>query len=101
MAFLAGLPSNPTDRLDTDDVPDGTPYLMSPTFEYDTALNAYFLSAAVVGAPDNTRVNQAGALKRFLDFLWSARSGRSWRDATEADHLAFHHWRRRDEDGPR
>ncbi|WP_394622407.1 hypothetical protein JNUCC0626_49615 (plasmid) [Lentzea sp. JNUCC 0626] len=101
MGFLVGLPSDPADWLDAEDVPDGTPYLLSPAFEYDTALNSYFLSPEVVGAPDNTRVNQAGALKRFLDFLWSARSGCSWRDASEADHLAFHHWRRRDEDGPR
>lgn len=101
MKFLAGLPSDLSTCLDAEDVPDGTPYLLSPSFEYDVALNSYFLSHEVVGAPENTRVNQAGALKRFLDFLWSARSGRSWRDATEADHLAFHQWRRRDEDGPR
>jgi hypothetical protein len=75
--------------------------LLSPRFEYDVALSSYFLSADVVGAPENTSLNQAGALKRFLDFLWVSRPGRSWRDTTEADHLAVHQWRRRDEAGPR
>jgi site-specific recombinase XerD len=36
-----------------------------------------------------------------LTFLGRARGGRSWREATEADHLAFHQWRRRDAAGPR
>jgi site-specific recombinase XerD len=33
--------------------------------------------------------------------LWSARGGRSWRDATEADHAAYLYWRRFDPSGPR
>ncbi len=36
----------------------------------------------------------------FLSFLHRARGGRSWRDATEADHVAYLVWRRRDEHGP-
>jgi hypothetical protein len=90
MRFLAGLPTDLSEWLDEADVPDRTPYLLSPRFEYDVALNSYFLSADVVGAPENTSVNQAGVLKRFVDFRWVSQPGRSWRDATKADHLAFH-----------
>jgi site-specific recombinase XerD len=98
--FLVGLPGDLSPWLDEEDVPDGAPYLLSPTFEYDITLNSYFLSTTV-GEPENTTANRVRALKRFLDFLWIARDRRSWRDATEADHLAFFHWRRRDESGPR
>ena len=37
----------------------------------------------------------------FLSFLTSARSGISWRDANEDDHVAYLVWRRRDASGPR
>jgi hypothetical protein len=39
-------------------------------------------------------------LAAFLNFLWLARGQRSWRDAGEADRLAYLHWRRRDCAGP-
>ncbi|MGW7071822.1 site-specific integrase [Streptomyces sp. NPDC054855] len=42
----------------------------------------------------------ARALARFFSFLHTARGGKSWRAATEGDHLAFHQWRRRDDAGP-
>ncbi|MEU9471298.1 site-specific integrase [Streptomyces avermitilis] len=42
----------------------------------------------------------ARALARFFTFLHTARGGKSWRTATEADLLTFHQWRRRDEAGP-
>lgn len=97
---MGSLPDDLSDWLDEMVIPDGTPYLLSPRFEYDVALNEYFLQVNHLIAPQNTSLNRARALKRFLDFLWTARGGRWWRDATEADHLAFHQWRRRDEAGP-
>ncbi|MFE9476197.1 hypothetical protein ACFYOR_34915 [Streptomyces griseofuscus] len=39
-------------------------------------------------------------MARYFNFLYFSRGGRDWRQATEDDHLAFHHWRRRDESGP-
>ncbi|WP_225828941.1 site-specific integrase [Streptomyces naphthomycinicus] len=60
---------------------------------------AYFLKANLT-APWNSNANRARALARFFTFLHTARGGKSWRAATEVDHLAFHQWRRRDEAGP-
>ncbi|MFE4610884.1 site-specific integrase [Streptomyces niveus] len=48
-----------------------------------------------------TQFGYARDLAGFLSFVWSSREGRLWRDATEADHLAYLTWRRRDPDGPR
>lgn len=73
---------------------------MSPRFEYDVTLNAYFRQAHVMAAPWNTNANRGRAIRAFLDFLWSARGGKSWRDASVDDHLAYHSWRRLDEAGP-
>jgi len=86
--------------LDEAGVPDGLPFLLSPRFEYDVALNSYFHRPALIGAPWNSNANRARALAGFLNFLDRARGGRPWREATEADHLAFHQWRRRDAEGP-
>lgn len=83
------------------DVPPGTPYLISPAYEYDVALNDFFLHAPMAGSPRRTQVGYARDLAAFLTFLWLARGGRSWRDAGEADHLAYLEWRRRDASGPR
>jgi hypothetical protein len=74
-----------------------TPFLISPTFEYDVELNAFFRSGVMVCAAWNT----ARDLKVFLNFLWRSRDGKSWRDATEADHVAYLTWRRKDTAGPR
>ncbi|MEV5241940.1 site-specific integrase [Streptomyces cinnamoneus] len=52
-------------------------------------------------APWNSNANRARALARFLNFLHTARGGKGWLQASEADHLAFHQWRRRNEAGPR
>jgi site-specific recombinase XerD len=76
-------------------------FLLSPTFEYDIELNAFFLSAGMQGAAKNTRNGYAGDLAAFLTFLWTSRGQRSWRDTTEADHVAYLVWRRRDPQGPR
>lgn len=86
--------------LDEEGLPDGLPYLLSPQFEYDVDLNAYFRQPHVMVAPWNTNANRGRALCGFLNFLWSARGGRSWRNAREEDHLAYHAWRREDEAGP-
>lgn len=75
--------------------------MLSPRFEYDAALNSYFHRAGLIGAPVNSNANRARALAGFLNFLHRSRGGRSWREATEGDHLAFHQWRRRDAAGPR
>ncbi|WP_410580327.1 tyrosine-type recombinase/integrase [Amycolatopsis sp. lyj-108] len=52
-------------------------------------------------APKNTSNGYARDLAAFLNFLWRARGEKSWRDATEADHLAYLVWRRRDSQGPK
>ncbi|MEY2231621.1 hypothetical protein [Streptomyces sp. BF23-19] len=83
---MGALPDDLPKWLDEMAIPDGTPYLLSPRFEYDVSLNAYFLQANQASAPRNTSMNRARALKRFFDFLWTSRGRRSWRDATETDH---------------
>jgi hypothetical protein len=80
--------------LDEHDIPDRVPFLISPSLEYDSVLNGYFLTPAMVGAAGNTQLAAAGDLCRFLNFLWAARGRASWRDATEADHVAYLYWRR-------
>ncbi|PWV71307.1 Site-specific recombinase XerD [Prauserella marina] len=101
LPFVNELPTAWSDWLADEDVPSGTPYLISPTFEYDVDLNAYFLSHQMLGAAKNTRNGYARDVKAFLDFLWVSRRRTSWRDATEADHIAYLVWRRRDPNGPR
>jgi integrase len=97
--FLDVQPGDLVSWLDEAGLPDGLPFLLSPRFEYDVELNSYFLQANLT-APWNTNANRARALARFFSFLHTSRGGKSWRAATEADHLAFHQWRRRDEAGP-
>jgi hypothetical protein len=89
------------DWLDREDIPDGTPFLISPGLEYDVDLNRYFLRPALVGSSRNTQLAAARDVRRFLDFLWHSRGGRGWRDAAEADHDAYWYWRRKDPGGPR
>ncbi|MEW5542353.1 hypothetical protein AB1339_32465 [Streptomyces cyaneofuscatus] len=64
-------------------------------------LNSYFQRPQLVVEPWNSNANRARALAAFLTFVYRARGGRGSREVTEADHLAFHHWRRRDAAGPR
>lgn len=98
---LRDLLDDSTAWLDEAGVPDGLPFLLSPRFEYDVVLNSYFHRVALIDAPPNSNANRARALAGFLNFLDRSRGGKTWREATEADHLAFHQWRRRDADGPR
>ena len=82
-------------------VEPGTPFLVSPLFEFDVALNAFFQEPAMRATAATTQAGYARNVAAFLSFLWSARCRRSWRDATEDDHVAYLVWRRRDNDGPR
>lgn len=99
------VPGGPLDDLDAwldaEGVPDGVPFLVSPSQEYDADLNGYFLCPVMAGAAQNTRLAAAGDVCRFLRFLDESRGGRSWRDASEEDHVAFLFWRRFDPAGPR
>ncbi|MFG2989289.1 tyrosine-type recombinase/integrase [Streptomyces sp. NPDC048257] len=79
----------------------GTPFLLSPAFEYDIVLNRFFQSPGMRMHAVNTQFGYARDLAAFLTFLWVSRGGKGWRDATDADHLAYLVWRRRDGDGPR
>lgn len=101
MPFVAGLPGEWERWLAEDDTPARTPFLISPDFRYDIELNGFFRSAVMIGSAWNTQAGYARDVAAFLTFLWASRGGRSWRDATEADHAAYLVWRRRDERGPR
>lgn len=79
----------------------GTPFLISPQFEYDVVLNRFFQSPGMRMHAVNTQFGYARDLAAFLTFLWAARRQRGWRNAVEEDHLAYLAWRRRDESGPR
>ncbi|MBF6215977.1 site-specific integrase [Nocardia puris] len=79
----------------------GTPFLVSPVFEYDIALNGFFGSPGMRSDAVATQQGYARDLAAFFTFLWQARDRRSWRDADVADHLAYLTWRRRDGSGPK
>lgn len=100
MTELAGLFAGLDERLDVLGVPAGQPFLVGPRGEYDLALNRYF-AVWLAHSPPNTQAAHARDLRTFLDFLWSARTGKGWRDASTEDRVAFEWWRRRDETGPR
>jgi site-specific recombinase XerD len=97
---LQRLPDGLEEWLDEAGLPDGLPFLLSPRWEYDVMLNSYFQRPQLVGAPFSSNANRARALAGFLTFVYRARGGRGWREVTEADHLAYHQWRRRDAAGP-
>ncbi|MEU5547277.1 integrase [Streptomyces sioyaensis] len=100
-SWLRELPDDLMSWLDEVGLPDGLRFLLSPLVEYDVVLNSYFHRVDLIDAPWNSNANRARALAGYLNFLHCARGGKSWRQATEADHLAFHQWRRRDPAGPR
>ena len=100
MAFIEDLPDWGEGWLADEAIAPGTPFLLSPVFEYDVDLNAYFTEELATSAP-KTQEASARDLAAFLTFLWRSRGGRSWRDATEDDHRAYLNWRRRDPRGPR
>lgn len=82
-------------------IPVGTPFLISPGFEYDIELNAFFYSVDMLAARMATRVGYARDLRSFFSFLHRSRGGTTWRDASEDDHRAYLIWRREDPAGPR
>jgi Phage integrase, N-terminal SAM-like domain len=89
------------DWLRREDLLPGTPFLLSPGFEYDVVVNGFFADVPMAASSQRTREGYARDLAAFFNFLWLARDGRSWRDAAAADHLAYLQWRRRDAAGPR
>ena len=99
--FVRDLPVDWAQWRRQEQVQPGTPFLLSPELEYDVCLNEFFRSVGMVASAITTQEGYARDLASFLTFLWSARERQSWRDATEADHLAYLFWRRRDPDGPR
>ena len=101
LPFVGALPDGLDEWLDEGGIAEGTPFLVSPLFEYDVDLNGFFRGLRMAAAPRATRNGYALDLAKFLTFLWVGRGGRSWRDATEDDHVAYLVWRRRDVAGPR
>ncbi len=100
--FVQTLPPGGwTDWLTAAGIRPGTPILLSPEFSYDVELNEFFHSVGMQASAQNTQMGYARDIAAFLTFLWVARAKRSWRDAAEADHLAYAFWRRSDPDGPR
>jgi hypothetical protein len=89
------------DWLRREDLLPGTPFLISPGFEYDVVVNGFFADVRMAASSQRTREGYARDLAAFFNFLWLARDARSWRDATAVDHLAYLQWRRRDAAGPR
>jgi hypothetical protein len=85
MAFVDDLPEWGKGWLVNEGIAPGTPFLLSPVFEYDIELNAYFTKELATSSP-KTQEASARDLAAFLTFLWRPRGGRSWRDATEDDH---------------
>lgn len=59
--------------LDEVGLPDGLPFLLSPWFEYDVALNSYFLHANLT-APWNSNASRARPLARFFTCRHGRRS---------------------------
>jgi len=100
MRDLAGVFAGLDDWLDAWGVPEGQPFLIGPGGRYDLGLNRYF-TVWLAHAPANTQAAHARDLRTFLNFLWSAREGTGWRDASPEDRVAYEWWRRRDENGPR
>ncbi|BBZ14576.1 tyrosine-type recombinase/integrase [Mycobacterium branderi] len=100
LPFVADLPGDWDGWLRRAAIVPGTPFLLSPRLEYDIELNAYFQSGAMIGRALKTQEGYARDLAAFLTFAERRRSGRSWKDLDEADHIAYHFWRRRDPSGP-
>ncbi|MGC0367082.1 site-specific recombinase XerD [Rhodococcus sp. 27YEA15] len=96
-----GVPEGVERSFFPDDPFTGSPFLLSPLFEYDVDLNSYFRSPSFVTMSLISQQGYARNIAAFLSFLTSARSGSSWRDANEDDHVAYLVWRRRDVFGPR
>ena len=100
LPFVSDLPGGWSQWLLDASLIPGTPFLLSPAFEYDVTLNSFFQQPIMVGSAKMTQAGYARDLAAFLSFLWSACGTRLWHDACEDDHLAYLAWRRRDPAGP-
>jgi len=67
------------DWLRREDLLPGTPFLISPGFEYDVVVNGFFAHVSMAASSQRTREGYARDLAAFLNFLWLARNGRSVR----------------------
>lgn len=85
--FADGLVVDRAEWLRRYRLADGTPFLLSPTFEFDVDLNDFFRSSPMAHRSMLTQQGYARDLAAFLSFLWVARGRRSWRDAVQGDHL--------------
>src|SRR3954447_15721443 len=63
-------------RVDDQGVPEGQPFVISPTCDFDLALNRYF-SVWMASSSWNTQAAHARDLRTYFDFLWFARGQRS------------------------
>jgi hypothetical protein len=79
MPFVADLPADWEGWIAGEGLAIGTPFLISPTYEFDVVLNGYFLQASMVGAIGKTREAHARDLAAFLSFLRLARNEKCWR----------------------
>lgn len=98
---LGTLPQDRRSWLTKAGIPEGTPFLLSPTLEYDFHLNRFFYAAEMLASSPHTRLAYARDLAGFLTFLESSRGVRDWRNANSQDHEAHLIWRRLDPTGPR
>jgi hypothetical protein len=69
LPFLRELPEDLDGWLDAVVIPEGLPFLLSPSFEYDVVLNSFFHRPRLVAAPQNTRTGYARDIAQFLNFL--------------------------------
>ena len=63
--FVADLPADWEGWIAGEGLAIGTPFLISPTYEFDVVLNGYFLQASMVGATGKTREAHARDIAAF------------------------------------
>ena len=82
-------------------LPLGTPFLLSPKWQFDRELNEFFYSTEMLSARMSTRVGYANDLVLYFNFLHHNRGISDWRSTRDVDHLAYLIWRRQDPQGPK
>ncbi|WP_187298480.1 site-specific integrase [Rhodococcus sp. BS-15] len=75
--------------------------MLSPAFDYDTDLNDFFRTTAMVTMATTTQIGYARDLASFPNFVNHVDHERDWRDIEDSAHLSYLHWLRHDPDGPR
>jgi hypothetical protein len=48
LPWVRGLPAGWREWIGREDIPPGTPFLISPSYEYDVTLNSFFLQAEMI-----------------------------------------------------